>query len=363
MPTQLEHDQDAPPKRQTGAMVTNALEHGGLVIFLLLLVLWFVLSPTSGDIFTSSANIRQVLANQSVTGIIALAMVVPLVAGYFDLSVPAIAGLSNVAMAALVGTHGYPVLAGIALTLLIASLAGAVNGLLVAGMKLNAFIVTLGTYTLVGGLIQYYTGGQSISEGIPTSFGNWGSLTWLGVPRPFWLLIGIAALVWYGLTQIPFGRRLESIGSNERAARLVGIRVDRSVFLSFVASGFLAGAAGILLTSRAGSADPTAGSAYLFPALAAVFLGATTIRPGKYNVWGTVVGVYFVAIAVNGFTLLGADAWVTPVFNGGSLVAAVLISTLVARQRSSQARRVLVAAADRHEAAAASEAGARVVPQ
>lgn len=343
---------DAAPQataRSPRAIATEVLERAGLVLFLFALILWFSIDSTSGDLFTSEANVRQVLANQAVTGIIALAMVAPLVAGYFDLSVPAIAGLANVAMASLIGTHGHPVWVGIVATLLIAGAAGAINGLLVAGLKLNAFIVTLGTYTLIGGLLQWYTEGQTISNGIPETFETWGSETWVSVPRPFWLLLIVGLVLWFVLTQVPFGRRLESIGSNERAARLVGIRVDRAVFLAFVGSGVLAGVAGILLTSRSGSADPTSGQVYLFPALAAVFLGATTIRPGRYNVWGTIIGVLFVAIAVNGFTLLGADAWVTPVFNGASLVAAVLISTLVARQRASQARRVLARDADRSE--------------
>ncbi|WP_084270097.1 ABC transporter permease [Patulibacter minatonensis] len=339
------------PRRSARAAGVDVLERTGLVLFLIALILWFTIDSTSGDIFTSGANIRQVLSNQSVTGIIALAMVAPLVAGYFDLSVAAIAGMASVTMAALVGTHGYPVWLSIVLTLLVAGIAGGVNGVLVARFKLNAFIVTLGTYTLIGGLLQLYTEGQSIANGIPESFGNWGSLTWLGVPRPFWLLIVAGLVLWYVLTQIPFGRQLESIGSNERGARLVGIRVDRTIFLAFVSSGLLAGVAGVLLTSRAGSADPTAGSAYLFPALAAVFLGATTLRPGKYNVWGTIVGVFVVAVAVNGFTLLGADAWVTPVFNGASLLAAVMISTLFARQRESMARKVLLDGFKREEPA------------
>jgi ribose transport system permease protein len=135
------------------------------------------------------------------------------------------------------------------------------------------------------------------------------------------------------LTQTPYGRRLEGIGSNQRAARLVGIRVDWLVALSFVASGVLAAAAGVVLTLRSGIADPTAGPAYLFPAIAAVFIGTTTIRPGRYNVWGTIAGIFLVAVAVTGFTLLGADTYVTPVFNGGALILAVAVSTRMGKRR------------------------------
>jgi ribose transport system permease protein len=316
--------------------VADVLERWGLLIFFAALILFFSVHPTVGEVFRSGPNVQNILANQSVTAIVALAMVVPLVCGYFDLSVAAVAGLANVAVAAVVGTHGHPVWAGILVGLAIGVAAGGINGFLVATLRLNGFVVTLGTYTLIGGLVTLYTKGQTIS-GVPASFADWGSEKWLGLPRPLWLLAVVSLLVWYVLMHTPYGRNLESIGSNERAARLVGIRVDWSVFLSFVASGLLAAVAGVLLTSRAGVADPTAGPAYLFPALAAVFIGTTTIRPGHYNVWGTIVGVFLVAVAVTGLTLLGADTWVTPVFNGTALVAAVAISTLMGRRREKQA--------------------------
>jgi ribose transport system permease protein len=321
-------------------LIPELLERGGLIILLIVLCLLFALASKSGTAFRSSANIQNILGNQGVTGIIALAMVVPLVSGYFDLSVAAVAGLANVTCAALIGTHHDAVIVGIIGALVVSAIAGSINGFLVAGLKLNGFVVTLGTYTLIGGLLQYYTKGQTITNGIPTSFGNWGTAKYFGLPRPFWLLMVVSLVTWYVLMHTPFGRKLESIGSNESAARLVGIRVDRAVFLSFLGSALLAGVAGILLTSTAGSADPTAGPAYLFPALAAVFLGATAIRPGRYNVWGTIIGVFLVAIAVDGFTLLGASSWVTPVFNGAALVGAVTISTLMGRRREANARSV-----------------------
>ena len=298
-----------------------------------LLFLFFALDSTSATIFTSGANIRNILGNQAVTGLVALAMVVPLVAGYFDLSVAAVAGASNVACAAAIGTHHTGIVLGILIALVVGGLIGSINGFLVAKLRLNGFVVTLGTYTLLLGLIQLYTNGQLITQGIPLSFGAWGAKHWLGIPRPFILLVVIALAAWYLLTQVPYGRYLASVGSNEGAARLVGINVTRVIWASFVVSGVLAAAAGALQTSRAAGADPTVASGLLFPALAAVFLGATTITPGRYNVWGAIVGVYFVAMTVSGFTLLGANVWVQPVFNGAALVFAVALSTFIARHR------------------------------
>jgi ribose transport system permease protein len=319
--------------------IASVLERGALPLLLVGLIILFSLLSETGSTFTSSGNVKAILGNQSVTGIIALAMVVPLVAGYFDLSVSAVAGLANVGMASAIAQHHTSVLVGIIVALAIGLIAGAVNGLLVAGLKLDALVVTLGTYTFAGGLIQLYTKGTTIINGIPLSLSGWSAEKWLGVPKPFVLLIVVAVIVWYVLMHMPFGRKLESIGSNSIAARLVGIRVEPLVFASFLVSGLLAAIAGILLTSSTGSANPTAGPSYLFAALAAVFIGSTAIRPGRYNVWGTMFGVFLVAVAVDGFTLLGAESWVNQVFNGGALVIAVAVSSLMGRRRESQARK------------------------
>lgn len=327
----------SPQRGDRAKTALELLERGGLPLLAIVLFMFFSLSAKSGSIFTSSANLDNILGNQAVTGLVALAMVVPLVSGYFDLSVSATTGVTNVALAATIGPHGWPIALGIVFALAIGALIGLVNGFLVARLELNGFVVTLGTYILLGGLVELYTKGQLIINGIPSSVGSWGSEHWLGVPRPFLVLIAIALIAWYLISHTPFGRYLESIGSNESAARLVGINVRRSIWTSFVISGMLAAVAGVLQTSRAGNASPETGSAFLFPALAAVFLGATTIKPGRYNVWGTIIGVYFVAISVSGFTLLGAAIWVQPVFNGASLVVAVALSTLFARQRERRA--------------------------
>jgi ribose transport system permease protein len=331
----------ATARRRPSFSIVDLLERAGLPLFLLVLIIFFVVNPTSSTPFQSTPNVQNLLGNQSVTALVALAMVIPLIAGYFDLSVAAIAGLANVTAASVMATHHQSVIVGLLAAVAVGVAAGCVNAFLVAGLKLNGFIATLGTYTLLGGILQYYTHGTTIL-GVPESFSNWGSLKWLGLPRPFWLLMAVAVVVWYVLMHTPFGRRLEAIGSNEGAARLVGISVDRLVGLSFIGSALVASIAGALLTSRQGGADPTSGPAYLFPALAAVFLGATAIRPGRYNVWGTLFGIFLIAVAINGFTFLGAQSWVTSVFNGGALVAAVAISTLMGRARESRARKALL---------------------
>lgn len=318
--------------------IRGYIEKSGLPIFLVLLIAVFALMPSTGQQFRSLLNIQNVLGYQSVTGLIALAMVIPLVAGYFDLSVAAIAGLSNVTVASLISQHGQPVVVALIAGLLVGALAGAVNAVLVSGFNLDPFIATLGTYIFWAGALALYTGGQTISNNIPLDFSLWTTQKLLQIPLPFWLLIVVAIIVWYFLNQVPFGRKLAAIGSNEPAARLAGIRTRRSVALTFVLSGLMAGVAGGLLTSSNGGGDATSAISYLFPSLAAVFLGRTAIRPGHYNVWGTMFGLFLVAVAVNGFTLLGVASSVTQMFNGGALIVSVAIATLSANARERKAR-------------------------
>jgi len=312
-------------------------ERAGLPGLLVVLIALFAFLPSTSDTFLSRGNIQNVLANQSVTGLVALAMVVPLVSGYFDLSVAAVAGLSNVTVATLIVNHGQSVTVSLIAGIVVGVLAGCINAVLVAGLNLDPFVSTLGTYIFWSGALALYTKGETIANGIPLKFSLWTIQTLLGVPRPFWLLGATALILWFVLTQLPFGRQLSAIGSNDLAAALAGIRTRRSVAISYVVAGFLAGVAGALLTSSNGSGDATSAISYLFPALAAVFLGRTAINPGHYNVWGTVLGLFFVAVAVNGFTLMGAPASVTQMFNGAALVVSLAIATLSARARERRA--------------------------
>jgi ribose transport system permease protein len=315
-------------------------ERAGLLILLVGVFVYFGTDPKTSTVFLSSLNMRNILADQAVVGLIAIAMIPPLTAGYFDLSVASTAGLSSIVFGSAIGTHGWSVAAGICLAITAALAVGVINGLLVATLQLNPFVVTLGMSTFLSGVAIWYTAGATIANGIPRGVGNWGATRLAGIPGPFVLLIIVALVTWYLLNHVPWGRHLESIGSNEPAARLIGIKVSRTLFGSFLLASTLAGIAGIILVTRTGSASSTAAPPFLFPAFAAVFLGATVFRPGHYNVFGTIVGVLFVAVSISGLSLAGADIWVAPVFDGAALIVAVALSTFLARVRqlSSSAR-------------------------
>lgn len=308
-------------------------ERLGLPILLALIVVFFSVLPASSRAFFSVANLTIVLANQSVIMLVAIALMFPLIAGHFDFSVGAMTVLAAVVCAGSNVKLGFPLAVSILLAIAVALIVGLLNGVLVARFGLNSFVSTLGAATLIGGLIQWYTGGQAI-VGIDPTLLQFGSRQWFGVPRVVFVVVIVGAAAWYILGHTPFGRALYAIGSNARSADLVGLPRTRYTLFAFAMSGLLAGIAGVVLTARTGGANPDAGTYLIFPALAAVFLGATAIIPGRFNIIGTVVGVLFVAVSVSGLTLAGAQNWVDAVFNGAALIIAVFVSSFLRKRRA-----------------------------
>jgi ribose transport system permease protein len=306
-----------------------------LVVAFVAVMLFFSLWSETSSTFPTAANIKNVLGNQAVIGILALAIMFPLVCGEFDFSVGPVAGLSQVLTAGFMARLGVPLVPAIVVGIAVGAFAGIVNGTTVGRVGVNSLIVTLGISTVIAGIVSWYTNGQSIITGISGDLVDLGSGNLWGLPRTVYVLAIVAAFVYYVLEHTPFGRYLYSIGSNPDAARLVGLPVGRLVALAFVLSATLSGLAGVLLVARNGSASPQVGTVSdSLQALAAAFLGATTIKPGRFNVPGTLIAIFFLAFMVTGLSLAGVASWVNDVFNGAALFLAVLISTLVGRSRS-----------------------------
>jgi ribose transport system permease protein len=295
--------------------------------------LTFTWLPASSSTFPTAANLTNVVAGQSVIVVLALASLFPLVGGNFDFSVAAVASAVSVVVVSAMARFHLPLVVALCLGLLFSAIVGAINGVLVAYLQMNAFVTTLGAATLLGGGIQWYTHGTPIFEGISPALTNFGSEKWLGLPRVTYVVAFVVLGAWFAHRQTRAGRRLVAIGSNPRSAQLVGIRVAHLTFGSFVASGMLSGVAGILMTARNGTSAIDSGTTLLFPALTAVFLGATAIDPGRFNVFGTVFGVAVVAVSVSGLTLAGAADWINAVFDGAGLIIAVGVSTYLGRRR------------------------------
>ncbi len=319
----------------THISVLAVLERYALLLLLILLVIVFSILPSTSATFLTSANIKNIVAQESVVAILALAALIPLVALQFDVSVGAVLGAVAILTAKLTVDGHWAVLPALVAGISLGCGVGVINGYLVAYVGANSFIITLGASTLLTGLVSLYSGDQTIVN-VPQPLLNFGNGYWLGIPRPAWLLAVVAGMVAYLLRHTVFGRQLLQIGSNPRSARLVGIRVRRLMLLAFVLAGVLAAVAGALELARTGSGDPQVGSNLTLNALAACFLGSTTVRPGQFNVPGTLIGVFFVAVSVNGLTLAGVADWVDPVFNGLAVVIAVALSTVLARRRGTR---------------------------
>ncbi|GAA4086055.1 ribose transport system permease protein [Nocardioides kongjuensis] len=327
----------APATLRRGPELLAQLEKYALAVLFAALCLFFTVYGQTAETFPTLANFRNVLGSQSVIAVAALASILPLTCGKFDLSVGAMIGLSSIVTGSAAATHELPLAVAVSLGVLSGAVVGLLNGWLVAYRDVNALIATLGTSTVVAGLISLYTENQVLSTGIPEALTNVGSGQWLGVPRTLWALVFISVLVYYLLRHTPYGRYLASVGSSPTSARLVGLDVSRMVLSSFVLSGVLCGIAGVLLLARAGTANPLVGPGFTLPALSAAFLGATAIKPGTFNVVGTLLGVLFVAFSVNGLVLAGAADWVEPTFNGVALLVAVAVSTAISQRRSGKA--------------------------
>jgi ribose transport system permease protein len=309
-----------------------SLQRYGLLLLFGLVVLGF--SWALPDSFATVLNFRNIAGNQSVLAIVTLAAIIPLICGHFDLSVGANLGISSIITASLLSAYSAPLWLAAIVGIALGAAIGLLNGLLIAKLGVNALITTLGVATVLTGLTTLYTGGLSIVTGIPELLTDLGSGTWLGLPCTLYILGAVAVFVWYLLEHTPWGRELHAVGSNPLAARLVGIDVDRIVIISFVVSGALVGVASVLQVARQGGGNPQVGLSFMMPALSSAFLGATAIHPGRFNVPGTVLAVFFLATSVSGLALAGVDNWVESLFNGCALVLAVGLSTVLGRRLS-----------------------------
>jgi ribose transport system permease protein len=322
-------------RQHSGHVLISSFEKMAAVMLLLLLIVVF--SIWEPRLFPTSANAQTLLLSQAVTVVIALATMIPLMTGRFDLSVGSNLTLTSIVTAKLMSEHGANVIVAVIAGLVVGALIGALNGFFIACVGVDSLIVTLAVATAATGVIDLYGKGQLVSSDLSPALTGLGNQMVFGLPALFVIAIGIAAIVWYLLVLTPWGRRLRAIGSNENAAIFVGIKVQRAVFVTFVLAGTLGGAAGVLQIAAQGSANPSGGGIpVMLPALAGVFLGATVFTPGRYNVPGTLVGLFVVAVLVNGMALVGADPSVQPIVNGVAVVGAVTASTVLRRRRSGE---------------------------
>lgn len=296
------------------------------------IVLIVIYSITSPGLFLTWSNISNILGSQAVLFVLALAALVPSFTGDFDLSLGGVMGLAAMVVGVLNTRHGVGVLPACLIAVAVAVVAGCLNGFFVVTCDTNSLIVTLGMGSVFTGLIYFLAGSNTIT-GIGESLSRYTFTTkMLGIPVEFYYGLVLMLIVWYVSAFTPLGLRALFVGQARDVARLSGIRVSRIRWGGFVFGGLIAGLAGILFAGTTGSADPTASAPYLLPAYAAVFLGATTLKPGRFNALGVGIAVYFLATGVNGLQLHGASNYVQQLFYGAALIAAVVLSRQLRRR-------------------------------
>jgi ribose transport system permease protein len=320
--------------RSTRARTGLLIERYGAVGILLLAILVFsLLRP---ETFPTVANLKAILVSQSVLALLCLGLLVPLAAGEFDLSIGFAMSFFTMLLGALTAFQRWDPVVAMVATILVALLIGLVNGILVVRFRVNSFIATLGVGTILSGITIWISNGQIIGAAMVTTSGTQigipDAVLFLGDTRiydirlPIFLMLIAAVVMWLVLGHMQFGRFLYAVGGGREVARLAGLRTDLLIVAAFMISSALAGFTSIVALGLFGSAHPDVGNQYLLPAFAACFLGATAIQAGRFNVWGTLVAIFLLAVLVAGFQQLGAPFWVTPVFNGLALVVAVALA-------------------------------------
>lgn len=283
------------------------------------------------DQFPTSATAKQVLNANALTALAALSIVIPLATRVFDLSFAFTMTLSGVAAAHFVAV-GQPLGVAVLLGVLIGLGIGLINAIVVVGMRIDSFIGTLATGSLIQALITMATGDTPIQDlKLAGGFSKIGQTEFSGITIPVVYAVVVALGIWYLLEHTATGRRLYATGFNPDAARLAGVRIERLRFMSLVASGGLAGASGIVLASTIQSGSPSAGTPYLLPAFAAAFLGATQLKHGRFNAWGTIIAVLLLGTGTTGLGLANAPQWAANMFVGVVLIAALAVTGIQRR--------------------------------
>ncbi|WP_051762850.1 ABC transporter permease [Streptomyces virginiae] len=307
--------------------------YGLLVLAVLLFLVFSLVLP---DTFPTRDNVSSILSNQSIPAILALGATIPIATGKFDLSMGYGLGLAHVMVMQLIVDTGWLWPLACLTVVLGGALVGVLNGVIVEYVRIDSFIATLGTGSMMYAVTGWITDGSRIvpgPDGLPTAFTGLYDSRFLGLPLPAYYVLALAAALWLVLERLPLGRYMYVIGSSRRTADIIGIPSHRYSVYAFAGSGLVTGLAGVLLAAQQQTGNPTVGLDYLLPAFVGALLGSTTIKPGRVNALGTVVAVAVLAIGLAGIGQLGADFWATPLFNGATLLIAVGLAGYSARRR------------------------------
>ncbi len=301
-----------------------------------LVVLVIILSILTDKFFTA-ANGVNVLRQIAVNACIATGMTLIVLTAGIDLSVGSVLALCGAVTAGLLKNGiqvpsadlyiGFTILGAILSAIIVGSLMGWFNGLVITKFKVPPFVATLAMLTIARGFTMLYTEGHPISN-LGKNFAVIGAGSFLGIPIPVWIATFVVLLAVFITRKTKLGRYIYAIGGNETAAKLSGIRINRVKIIVYSLGGALAAIGGIIVTSRLDSAQPNAGTSYELDAIAAVVIGGTSLNGGKGSVWGTVIGAVIIGVLNNGLVLLNVSPFWQQVVKGGVILLAVIIDKI-----------------------------------
>ena len=316
-------------------MLRLAPSYGLVILMFALILLFSILLPNT---FPTMLNVRAILSDKAIIALLSLAAMIPMVAGRIDLTVGYGIVLWHILAISLQTLYGFPWPLAVAIVLILGVVTGALNGLLVEVARIDSFIATLGTGTILYAVALWHTGGRQMVGALPDAFYAINGTFILGLPITAFYVLAITVALWVVLEYTPVGRYLYAIGANQRAAELNGIPTRKFVIGAFVTSGLMTALAGVLLASKLRIGQASVGLEFLLPALVGAFLGSTTIKPGRVNVWGTIVGVMILAVGISGIQQIGGSFWVEPLFNGATLLIAIGIAGYAQRKRGAKSK-------------------------
>lgn len=301
-------------------------KYGTIVGMLIMILVFSLLAPRA---FPTVRNLINILNQVSLTTIIAGGLTVAVIVGEMDLSIGNVASFAGVLVTGLLVNQHLPLFFSILIVLVVVTVIGLINGLVVTKAKVNSVIATLGMGAIIIGVNYAYSNGAPIATGVPQNFLQISLGKVFGIiPNNIVTMFVILLILWLIINRLEIGQWIQAVGGNVSAARLSGVRVDRVKILSFVIASISAGITGMLLASLIGSGTTSAADAYLLNAFAAVFLGSATLRDGEFHIIGTFIGVLIIGIGFNGLAIVGVPTFFQYVFQGSILIGAVALSSV-----------------------------------
>jgi len=315
------------PENKRHTVLRFFRKYGTLVALGLTVLIFALFAPR----FVSLLNFFNISRQIAVLFILGVAQTYALIDGEIDLSIGHVAGVAGI-MAAGAQSAGAPTMVALVVALVMGLIFGIVNGIIIAKVRINSLITTIGIGQIAYGITFLYTKGAPIT-GLSDSFMFFAAGRLFGIPIPLYIILAVFLITDFHLRQTASGRLLYAVGYNPEASIMSGLKAERIKIISFAITGLLAGFAGFIIMARLGSGQPTAGPGYLGNAIAVGFLGASVLREGQFHTFGTLVGAIFVGVLVNGLTLFNVPYFYQYIATGVVLLGAVMLAAAGKREQ------------------------------